>query len=140
MPMKFFLKYKSMGKNIIKKIFSTFKSPKPSIKNNKNYIEEKRNSEYHSQEEIYNILIKAKEAYLDCIEHNGVLYGMCYYIRSIPEVLYYIPIAEQIPKFNERFLLGTSDKIIGYWWSYTDTKSRIKAFDKLIDYYNPERV
>lgn len=130
-----------MGKNIIKKIFSIFKSPKPSIyKNNENYIEERRNSKYHSQEEIYNILIKAKEAYLDCIEHNGVLYGMCYYIRSIPEVLYYIPIAEQIPKFNERFLLGTSDLILGYWWPHTDTESRIKAFDKLIDYYNPERV
>lgn len=74
MLMKFFLKYKSMGRNIIKKIFSTPKSPKPLIyKNIKNYIKEKRNSKHHSQKEIYNILIKAKEAYLDCIEHNGVL-------------------------------------------------------------------
>ena len=60
--------------------------------------------------------------------------GMCYYIRSIPEVLYYIPIAEQIPKFNEKFLLGISDILIGYWWPRSDTESRIKAFDKLIDY------
>jgi len=66
--------------------------------------------------------------------------GMCYYIRSIPEVLYYIPIAEQIPKFNEKFLLGISDILIGYWWPRTDTESRIKAFDKLIDYYNPKGV
>lgn len=65
-----------MGRNIIKKIFSTPKSPKPLIyKNIKNYIKEKRNSKHHSQKEIYNILIKAKEAYLDCIEHNGVLMG-----------------------------------------------------------------
>lgn len=42
--------------------------------------------------------------------------GMCYYIRSIPEVLYYIPIAEQIPKFNEKFLLEISDILIGYWY------------------------
>lgn len=130
-----------MGRNIIKKIFSTSKSPKPLIyKNIKNYIKEKRNSKHHSQKEIYNILIKAKEAYLDCIEHNGVLMGMCYYIRSVPEVLYYIPIAEQIPKFNEKFLLGISDILIGYWWPRTDTESRIKAFDKLIDYYNPKGV
>lgn len=131
MLMKFFLKYKSMGRNIIKKIFSTPKSPKPLIyKNIKNYIKEKRNSKHHSQKEIYNILIKAKEAYLDCIEHNGVLMGMCYYI----------PIAEQIPKFNEKFLLGISGILIGYWWLRTDTESRIKAFDKLIDYYNPKGV
>ena len=34
MLMKFFLKYKSMGRNIIKKIFSTPKSPKPLIYKN----------------------------------------------------------------------------------------------------------
>lgn len=39
-----------MGRNIIKKIFSTSKSPKPLIyKNIKNYIKEKRNSKHHSQ-------------------------------------------------------------------------------------------
>ena len=49
-----------MGRNIIKKIFSTPKSSKPLIyKNIKNYIKEKRNSKHHSQKEIYNILIKA---------------------------------------------------------------------------------
>lgn len=26
------------------------------------------------------------------------------------------------------------------WWPRTDTESRIKAFDKLIDYYNPKGV
>lgn len=60
--------------------------------------------------------------------------------RCHGEVLYYIPIVEQIPKFNEKFLLGISDILIGYWWPRTDTESRIKAFDKLIDYYNPKGV
>lgn len=106
MLMKFFLKYKSMGRNIIKKIFSTPKSPKPLIyKNIKNYIKEKRNSKHHSQKEIYNILIKAKEAYLDCIEHNGVLMGMCYYIRSVPEVLYYIQLQNRFQNLMKSFYL-----------------------------------
>lgn len=61
--------------------------------------------------------------------------GMCYYIRSVPEVLYYIPIAEQIPKFNEKFLLGISGILIGYWWPIDDYHSRIEAFDKLISEY-----
>ena len=58
MLMKFFLKYKSMGRNIIKKIFSTTKSPNPLIyRNIKNYIKEKRNITLHSQKKIYNIFL-----------------------------------------------------------------------------------
>lgn len=64
---------------------------------------------------------------------------MLLYTKCSRSTLLY-PIVEQIPKFNEKFLLGISDILIGYWWPRTDTESRIKAFDKLINYYNPKGV
>ena len=41
-----------------------------------------------------------------------------------------------IPKFNPKFL-GGEVHLSGYWWEKSDTESRIKAFDKLIEYYKP---
>lgn len=85
------------------------------------------------------ILKRAKEIYsnnrLDDI-------GMCYCIeRAYDEIEVYglLTATEIIPEFNRKFLDAPRDRYDrAYWWPVGDTESRIKAFDKLIKYYETD--
>lgn len=46
-------------------------------------------------------------------------------------------ICERIPEFNREFLNANRKSFVyGAWWSSDDRKSRIEAFDKLIEIYS----
>lgn len=46
-----------------------------------------------------------------------------------------------IPEFNRETLGASSDIIKSYWWPLSDSESRFKAFDVLIDIYrNKEEI
>lgn len=84
---------------------------------------------------ILKVLKRAKEIYI----HQKYEVGMCYCIYiSLSEILYdpfndYKCLNKYIPEFNPKFLKGDSTSV--YWWPLNDSKSRIKAFDKLISIY-----
>ncbi len=84
------------------------------------------------------ILKKAKDLFLRHSEY----WGMCHCIRLsylnkevgsgdlAPNPSY------MFPKFNREFLEAPKNRYsMAYWWDTSDRESRIKAFDKLIKYY-----
>ncbi len=90
------------------------------------------------RKKVLEILKKAKRYYLAGIREHYYK-GMCYYIGKVlfkSNVNFaYNTIQDYIPKFTPKFCGGKPD-FLGYWWDTFDTISRIKAFDKLIDYYS----
>jgi len=97
------------------------------------------NIEILSKEEALKIIREAKDSYIE--ETNARCYaGMCYHlnqslIKNGYELVYYFEIKEYIPNFNPAFFdINLFDGDL-YWWHLEDTESRIKAFDKLIKYY-----
>lgn len=88
-----------------------------------------------SNKKIVDILLKAKRILIN----GDIFYGLCFCISNAyySEYGYYLcyeNINEIIPKFNPNFL-NTTRKSDGYWWAYNDINSRIKALNKLIEYY-----
>ena len=88
-----------------------------------------------SSDIILEVLKLAKEIYIN----RNVEVGMCFCIHiSLSEILHeplndYECLNKYIPEFNPKFLNGDPTSV--YWWSLYDSKSRIKAFDKLISIY-----
>lgn len=103
---------------------------------------------------ILELLQKAKKLYL---ENQGKV-GMCWCIKVVTNEdksreeqrdrghIPYSSIRAQIPEFNPFYLeapevqckiLGNPFLEIGleFWWDISDSESRIKAFDKLIELY-----
>ena len=85
---------------------------------------------------ILKVLKLAKEMYIN----RNLEFGMCFCIHTSlckivhkPLISDYEYLSKYIPEFNPEFLNGNSKCV--YWWPLTDTKSRIKAFDKLISIY-----
>jgi len=103
--------------------------------------------------QIIELLKKAKELYL---KEKGKC-GMCWCIKVIANEgksreeqrdrghVPYAVIVAQIPEFNPRYLKSyknvyfavRSELNVGleFWWAIEDTRSRIKAFDTLIEIY-----
>lgn len=84
------------------------------------------------------ILKKAKEIFN---ERNGY-WGMCiciekaYYEIGGSSLPFNYRASDIIPKFNREFVEAPRDRYDkAYWWPATDRKPRIKAFNKLIHYY-----
>lgn len=89
------------------------------------------------EKEIYELLVKAKEYY---ISRSFYRLGMCFFIREmaireglIEEFSNYTEVYDLIPEFNPAYLGGSDET--DYWWDLSDSESRIKAFDKLINLY-----
>ena len=77
----------------------------------------------------------AKKYYLKCV-NNGTYIGMCLAFNhaSLNDRYYNKHITYRlIPEFNPKFLNGNGNE--PYWWLLKDSKSRINAFDKLINLY-----
>jgi len=96
-----------------------------------------------TKEEALKVLRLAKRKFIEDW-HNGFgdIYnvGMCGYIYTAilyfhikGEWILYEMISDFIPNFNPIFLGGEEGK--AYWWPREDLESRIKAFNKLIKYY-----
>lgn len=87
---------------------------------------------------ILEILEKAKALYEQTDPYRRQ--GMCWTICSAcpPELESYIYHNKKlgwIPEFNPEFLGGSLERIAMYWWPISDHKSRLRAFDKLINVY-----
>lgn len=102
---------------------------------------------------ISELLQKAKKLYLS----NQGKVGMCWCIKVIANEgksreeqrdrghIPYASIKAQIPEFNPRYLksyknvyfAARTELNVGleFWWEIRDTRSRIKAFDTLIEIY-----
>ena len=92
--------------------------------------------------EIVDVLKRAKQIFMDHPEYWGMCHciGLAYENKKRGSVLCAYPfLAHIIPKFNREFLNAPKNRIgRAYWWE-TGTEEgnnlRIKAFDKLIEYY-----
>lgn len=89
-----------------------------------------------STDTVLKVLKLAKEIYVN----KKVEVGMCYCIYLSLSIVLHKSFScgrkylnEHIPEFNPEFLNGDSFSI--YWWPLDDSKSRIRAFDKLIYIY-----
>lgn len=89
----------------------------------------------------YIILENARSLYIDKYHYCGMCYVIartlkCYDIYGLPKHIF--------KKFNYNFCEGklisiTFDSYDSYWWSISNTKDRIKAFDKLIKHYKEHK-
>lgn len=78
------------------------------------------------------IIKQAKQVYLD-----GKEYCMCFCFERVePSFLCYKDIVKRIPEFTPSTFGLHETKPNSVWWPITDRKSRIKAFDKLIEFYS----
>ena len=95
-----------------------------------------------SNKEIVTLLRVTKTNYIYDIKNTLTREGLCYYIVMTFHQIYdryiiCIDIPILIPKFNPIFCKGNNTV---YWWSMHDTKSRIQALDKLIEYYSCNNI
>ena len=89
------------------------------------------------------VLKEAFKLYNEYIS-NDKYWGMCSMIASAIEdrldrhnyVSYSDISRKYISKFNKEFLGVENNYYAPYWWDEKDTESRIKAFEKLINYYS----
>lgn len=89
----------------------------------------------------YVILEHAKLLYIDKYHYHGMCYVIektlkSYNIYGLPRYIF--------AKFNYNFCEGkqismTVDSYQSYWWDVSNTEDRIKAFDKLINYYKEHK-
>ena len=86
--------------------------------------------------EIIKWIKSAKKYYIDT-SHIYPTGGMCFAFNQTANKNYkndtYDYIRNIIPEFNPIYLNVPSK--MGYWWNFSDYKSRIEAFDKLINLY-----
>ena len=75
--------------------------------------------------------IKAAKLYY---QEGGTVF-MCYAFMRVNTKYHKKPIDSIIPEFNQEFL-DAKYKGSTVWWDLFDRKSRIKAFDKLIEVYS----
>ena len=63
---------------------------------------------------------------------------MCFCFFNVDSEKYrnHVKIRERIPEFNREFLEAKTSYGRGVWWEVDDRKSRIEAFDKLIEVYS----
>lgn len=93
-----------------------------------------------SNKEIIYLLETAKNLYINYKYPLGMCNAIANaYLKIYNDSLDYDNIIRIIPKFNVEFLNGVLHSF-GYWWYMYDTKSRIKAFDKLIKYYKHNAI
>lgn len=93
-----------------------------------------------TREEIYDLLVKSKIQY---IQDEHKLWGMCHALDVICCKLFpqevsshsYSYLQKLIPEFNPKFLNSSETDIHSYWWFRDDKRSRLEAFDKLINLY-----
>ena len=95
-----------------------------------------------SNKEIVILLRITKVNYINDIKTNLIREGLCHYISETFYQIYdkdimYVDIQTLIPKFNHIFCKGDSAV---YWWPTYYTESRIKALDKLIEYYSCNNI
>lgn len=108
----------------------------------KTFLKEKLNIKVKDKPRGYDpklalsVLITAKAYY----EHRPAFLwsGMCVYmLRAYRDLTKndpsYNTLTKLIPEFNYKFLGGRNSF---YWWDIEDSKSRLKAFDKLIELYS----
>ena len=91
-----------------------------------NYREKQR------RKQILKIIKKAKQAYLDGKENC-----MCFCFRRVePSFFCYKNIVKEIPEFTPSTFSIYVHNVSGMWWCVSDVKSRIDAFNKLIEIYS----
>lgn len=76
---------------------------------------------------------KAKEIYLS---HKRNYMCDCFFWVDSDKYGHVYKIQAIIPEFNREFLKAKNPFPCGAWWDKKDRKSRIKAFDKLIEVYS----
>ena len=89
--------------------------------------------EKRRRKKILEIIKKAKQAYLD---HKSPYMCICFY-DSEDSFCCYEDIVCKIPEFKpSTFFSARIGNVEGSWWCVSDRKSRIKAFNKLIEIYS----
>lgn len=86
--------------------------------------------------ERYLIVLAAKHYFINNRDANHIT-GLCYcFNRIINEYTDKdkFNITDIIPEFNRKFL-NAKNLTDPWWWDTSDYQSRIKAFNKLLDYY-----
>ena len=77
---------------------------------------------------------KAKDLYL---RHESSFMCLCFSRVDYEKYGTLEKIQERIPEYNREFLNASKKSCIyGTWWLSDDRKSRIEAFDKLIEIYS----
>lgn len=92
----------------------------------------KRWNERRRRKAILKDIETAKDIYL-----KEVTNYMCHSFRWVDRNRYktYYKIRKRIPEFKPNTFNADPSDIEGAWWPARDRKSRIKAFDKLIEIY-----
>ena len=88
---------------------------------------------HRGDNDILTDIKKAKDIYV-----RGMSIGMChsFYILNNKRYTSYNKIRRRIPEFKpETFNVNPKEWEL-YWWKISDSDSRIKAFDKLIEIYS----
>ncbi len=86
--------------------------------------------------ERYLIVLAAKYYYIYNRNANHIT-GLCHSFNHVLETYtnkYRNDIIDIIPEFNREFL-NAKRLTDPWWWDTNDSQSRIKAFNKLLDYY-----
>ena len=93
----------------------------------------KRWKERRRRKSILKDIKKAKILYINgrahCIYHSFNVVDANKYDN-------YYEIQKNIPEFNPELFNVVPRTVRGFWWSFDDRDSRIKAFDKLIEIYS----
>lgn len=90
----------------------------------------KRFKEKRRRKQILKDIIKAKKCYI-----NRERSHMCTCFQEVNKKYLISGVANIIPEFNRAFLSATYTSS-PLWWPTKDRKSRLKAFDKLIEVYS----
>lgn len=89
--------------------------------------------EKRRREQILKIIKRAKQAFLN--GHSPFMCNCFYHVESSFNYCY-LNIVDKIPEFKPENFDSTQRSPDGAWWDMSDRKSRIKAFDKLIEIYS----
>lgn len=87
--------------------------------------------EKRKRRKILKIIKKAKQEYL---KPESVCMCFCFY--KVAPFRCYNDIVKVIPEYKPSTFGLVREETKGSWWPATDAKSRIKAFDKLIEIYS----
>lgn len=93
----------------------------------------KQREERCRRKSILKDIKKAKGIYL---MHESDYMCFCFFYVDSEKYWNPVEIQERIPEFNREFLGAKTSYGRGAWWEVEDRKSRIKAFDKLIEIYS----
>lgn len=87
--------------------------------------------------EIYSIILIAKHYYITKINQDiniGLCHAFVYAYRQMNIDISSFELELKIPKFNRKFLNAKYHNA-ALWWDYSDHRSRLNAFEKLLTYY-----